>query len=430
MLRMTSPRHHADSCPAVIVGCGLAGIAAAAALRQGGHSVVVLEQDNLPRQPVPRRRVPQAGHLHNLLTRGQIHMEELLPGFRRQLRAAGAREVPVAAGTRVFEFGTAMPARDLGLRILCAPRPLIEHVARRLLQHDGSVRIREGVRVEELELSHDNSVAGVVLSTGAHRERVETSLVVDASGIRTEGTRWLQLAGIPAPRVDRRPVSRWYTTEEVKRPAFEKFDRSWMVFPTPPHTRSGIVSPLGTDRWHISLSGVSGDPPPRSWIDVRAYAETLEVSWIAELLDSAEPVGEPRVFRRPFATWHRYDLQEEPVAGLLPIGDALMCLDPLLGQGMSVAAWHASILAEALARTNHRSAPADITMSYLSRATTACHSAWELEEIAMEQRARAEMRELGAELARDLALHRRYVSAWHLTERATAIRDAFAALRT
>ena len=132
---MSSPRHDdADACPAVIVGCGLAGIAAAAALRRGGHSVVVLEQDNLPPQPVPRRRVPQAGHLHNLLTRGQIHMEELLPGFRKQLRAAGAREVPVAAGTRVFEFGIAMPARDLGLRMVCAPRPLIEHIARRLLQ--------------------------------------------------------------------------------------------------------------------------------------------------------------------------------------------------------------------------------------------------------------------------------------------------------
>ena len=47
----------------------------------------------------------------------------------------------------------------------------------------------------------------------------------------------------------------------------------------------------------------------------------------------------------------------------------------------------------------------------------------------MEQRARAEMHELGAQLASDIELHRRYVSAWHLTERATVIRDAFAAIR-
>ena len=106
-----------------------------------------------------------------------------------------------------------------------------------------------------------------------------------------------------------------------------------------------------------------------------------------------------------------------------------MCLDPLLGQGMSVAAWHASILAEALARTNHRSTPADITKSYLSRAATACHAAWELEEVAMEQTSESRMHELGTQLASDIELHRRYVSAWHLTERATVIRDAFAAIR-
>ena len=380
-------------------------------------------------QPLPRRGVPQSGQLHNLLTRGQIHMEELLPGFRKRLLAAGAREVPVATGTRVFEFGIAMPSRDLGLRMVCAPRPLIENVARQLLQEDDGVRIRHGVRVAGLDLSPENSVAGVILDSGAHRERVEASLIVDASGFRAEGKQWLEQAGLPVPRVDRRRVSRWYATQEVKRPTSKAFDRSWMIFPTPPRTRSGIISPSGTGSWHVSLSGASGDAPPRSWTDLRAYAETLEVSWIAELLGEGEPVGAPRVFRRPFSTWHRYDLQEEPVVGLLPIGDALMCLDPLLGQGMSVAAWHASILAKILARTNHRSLSAELTKAYLSHAAVACETAWELGEVAVERRASAEMQELGAQLARDPELHRRYVSAWHLTEHADVIRKAFAAIR-
>ena len=421
-------RSDMDECPAVVVGCGLAGIAAAAALRRGGHSVVLLELDTLPSQPLARRGVPQADQLHNLLTRGQVHLEELLPGFREHLRAAGAREVSVATGTRVFEFGITMPTRDLGLRVVCAPRPLIEHVSRQLLLNDGGVSIRQGVQVRQLELSWDGSVAAVVLDTGSHQERVRASLVVDASGIRAEGRRWLQRAVVPAPRVDRRRVSRWYVSAEVKRPASEfAADRSWMVFPTPPHTRAGLISPSGIDRWHVSVSGVSGDPPPRSWADMCMYAETLEVPWIAQLLARGKPLSEPRVFRRPFSTWHRYDLQQEPVVGLLPIGDAFMCLDPLLGQGMSVAAWHASILAGVLVETNRQFSRADLTKAYLSRTAAACHTAWNLGEVPVKKRTRTEMQELGALLDSDPESHRRYVGAWHLIEPAAAIDAAFAA---
>lgn len=421
-------RSEMEDRPAVVVGCGLAGIAAAAALRRGGRPVLVLEQDALPSKPLPRPGVPQADHLHNLLTRGQIDLEELLPGFGQELRATGAREVPVATETQVFEFGTTMPSRDLGLRLVCAPRPLFEHVARRLLLDGGGVSVRQGVRVRQLELGPDDSVTGVLFDTGAGQERVDASLVVDASGIRTEGRRWLQRAGLPVPRIDRRRTSRWYVTAEVGRPASElAVDRSWMVFPTPPRTRASIVSPAGVDRWFVSVSGGPGDPPPRSRAELRAYAETLEVPWIARLLDRGALLSDPRTFRRPLSTWNRYDLQEEPVLGLLPVGDAFMCLDPLIGQGMSVAAWHASILAEALTGLGPQSSPLELAKAYLPRAAAACHAAWTLGKVLTGGRTSAEARELGALLESDPELHRRYVGAWHLTEPAAAIEAAFVA---
>lgn len=413
--------------PAVVVGCGLAGIAAAAALRKAGRAVVVLEQDSLPSEPLPRPGVPQADHLHNLLARGQMHLEELLPGFGGQLRAAGAREVPVATGTRVFEFGTTMPSRDLGLQLVCASRPLIEHVARRLLLDGGGVSVRQGTRVRELELGSDSSVTGVVFETGTQQERVDASLVIDASGIRTEGRRWLQRAGLSAPRIDRRRTARWYVTAEVGRSTSEfGGDRAWMVFPKPPHTRAGIASPAGADCWSVSVSGGPRDTPPRSWTELRTYAKTLEAPWIARLLARGTPLNDLRTFRRPFSVWHRYDLQEEPVLGLLPVGDAFMCLDPLIGHGMSVAAWHASILAG----LDHQSSRLELAKAYLPRAATACEAAWTLGPVLTGERTSAEVRKLGALLASDPELHRRYVGAWHLIEPATAIDAAFAAATT
>jgi 2-polyprenyl-6-methoxyphenol hydroxylase-like FAD-dependent oxidoreductase len=366
--------------------------------------------------------------MHNLMTCGQVHIEALLPGFCEQLRAAGGREVAVASGTHVFEFGTTMPSRDLGLRLVCAPRPLIEHVARRLLLDRGGVSIRQGVRARQLLRESNGSVAGVLLSSGSQRERVSASLVVDASGVRAEGRRWLQRAELPVPRVDRKRTSRWYVTGEVRRPASQlAVDQSWMIFPTPPQTRAGIVSPAGTDRWYVSLSGGPDDPPPRSWAEMGAYAETLEASWIALLLDRGEPLGDPRLFRRPLSIWHRYDLQKKPTVGLLPVGDAYMCLDPLSGQGMSVAAWHASILAESLGERDGRSWREELANAYLPRAAKACRAAWTLGEVLVGGRSIAGTQGLGALLEGDPDLHRRYVGAWHLTEPAAAIDAAFSA---
>jgi 2-polyprenyl-6-methoxyphenol hydroxylase-like FAD-dependent oxidoreductase len=393
--------------------------------------VVLLEQDTLPSEPLPRRGVPQGDQLHNLMSCGQVHMEAVLPGFGEHLRAAGAREVAVAGGTQVFEFGTTMPSRDLGLRLVCAPRPLIEHVARQLLLDQGGVRIRQSARARQLLLGPNGSVTGVLVDSGSRRERVGASLVVDASGLRAEGRRWLRRAELPVPRVDRKRTSRWYVSAEVRRPASQlAVDRSWMVFPTPPQTRAGIVSPAGTDRWYVSLSGGHGDPPPRSWAEMRAYAETLEAPWIALLLDCGEPLGDPRLFRRPFSLWHRYDLQEKPLVGLLPVGDAYMCLDPLSGQGMSVAAWHGSILAESLGGQDSRSWREALGNAYLPRAADACRAAWTLGEVLAGRRSIAETQGLGTLLERDPELHRRYVGAWHLIEPAGAVDAAFAAVST
>ena len=56
---------------AVVIGAGMAGLAAAGAVADYFEQVIVLERDRLPNQAVPRAGTPQSRHLHGLLPGGQ-----------------------------------------------------------------------------------------------------------------------------------------------------------------------------------------------------------------------------------------------------------------------------------------------------------------------------------------------------------------------
>ena len=80
---MTAPSH------AVVIGASIAGLLAAAALSGACPRVTLFERDTLPAEPGPRRGVPQTRQLHALQARGVQALDELLPGLRDELVAAG-----------------------------------------------------------------------------------------------------------------------------------------------------------------------------------------------------------------------------------------------------------------------------------------------------------------------------------------------------
>jgi 2-polyprenyl-6-methoxyphenol hydroxylase-like FAD-dependent oxidoreductase len=73
---------------ALVIGAGMGGLAAAAALVGRFDEVVVLERDSLPDRLDHRAGAPQGRHVQALLTAGQQALEALLPVATG--RAAGA----------------------------------------------------------------------------------------------------------------------------------------------------------------------------------------------------------------------------------------------------------------------------------------------------------------------------------------------------
>ncbi|MCZ9345986.1 NAD(P)-binding protein, partial [Streptomyces sp. TRM76130] len=128
---------------AVVIGAGLAGMLAAAALSTAVDEVVVLERDDLPDGPEHRRGVPQGRHAHLLMAGGLAAMDGLVPGLdlRARLLAAGAREISLASGMLALSpDGWLRRWRREGPHLLTCSRALLDWAVRRaVLDHTTGV---------------------------------------------------------------------------------------------------------------------------------------------------------------------------------------------------------------------------------------------------------------------------------------------------
>jgi 2-polyprenyl-6-methoxyphenol hydroxylase-like FAD-dependent oxidoreductase len=103
------------------------------------------------------------------------------------------------------------------------------------------------------------------------------------------------------------------------------------------------------DTWMLAIAhhGDYGAPPADFTAMLAAARQLLPPAIMAGLRD-ATPVDDIAVSRDTGALWHRYDRMPRFPAGLVVIGDGLCRLNPLHGQGMTMAALEALALRDCL----------------------------------------------------------------------------------
>src|SRR5262245_28845419 len=74
---------------AVVLGGSIAGLIAARVLADAYEKVTIVERDVLPAGYDHRRGVPHGRHVHGLIPRGRMLLDELMPGLSDELVAAG-----------------------------------------------------------------------------------------------------------------------------------------------------------------------------------------------------------------------------------------------------------------------------------------------------------------------------------------------------
>ncbi|MFJ9721834.1 FAD-dependent monooxygenase [Streptomyces sp. NPDC101209] len=342
---------------AVVIGAGIGGLLAAAALSRAAPEteIVLLDRDALPDGPENRRGVPQGRHAHLLMAGGWSAMETLFEGgMRARLLDAGAREISLGSGMLALtaDAGWFHRYRWNGSRMITCTRALLDWVVRDGLSEQAPNLSIHRATVEGL-IGDARRVRGVRVS-GAGSDlgsRIEADFVVDTSGRGSHNLRWLRDIGVED--VEERQVDCGLTnaTRIYRTPAGAESFPLTMLQANPYSGRPGrsaMVLPIEGNRWMVSAGGTRGGEPPSDPQGFLKYISSLPHPIVGQLVSAAEPLTDVAVSRST-SNVRRY-FEKSPVwpERFLVLGDALATFNPAYGQGMSVAALGAQDLLRAL----------------------------------------------------------------------------------
>ncbi|MGW0825235.1 NAD(P)/FAD-dependent oxidoreductase [Streptomyces sp. NPDC002845] len=347
---------------AIVIGGGLAGLLAATAVSKAVDTVTVIERDELPDGPRPRKGLPQARHIHTLMAGGAEAIDKLLPGTTDYLLAEGAHFQPLTSHMVALSpegwYRRWRPTHYL----ITVSRDLLDHVVRTQVLKDERIEVLSGRQATGL-LGSSHRVSGVTLTTaGPSRdtEELTADLVIDASGRGSRATTWLAdlgITGIPEHTMD---TGLTYATRIYRALDGAETIPVINVMADPRGTGPGqaaALAPIENGQWIVSLGGTRGGEPTADPEDFVRFARSLRHPLIGDIISRAHPLTDVTLTHSTRNRRRYFEKARNWPENFIALGDSIATFNPVYGQGMSVAAQGALALHRHLARTGDVRSP-------------------------------------------------------------------------
>jgi 2-polyprenyl-6-methoxyphenol hydroxylase-like FAD-dependent oxidoreductase len=378
----------------VVIGASIAGLLAAAALHEACPRVTVYERDILPAAPGPRRGVPQSRQLHALQARGVRALDELLPGLRDELIAAGGVAADMQGDVHWYLDDYLLKPARTGLEGIGISRPRLEWLIRARVAALPGVTITDATDVVR-PVTGDGRVTGVTVRAArepdAREETVAADLLVDAAGRGSRTPVWLPALGRRAPATTQVRAGVTYVSRLYRRDQKQLDGRfGSLCTPYPGRPFGGAVLRQEGNQWVVLIAGMVGTDPPVDEAGMIAFADRFASPDIALVMRESAPLSEPMKYTYPESMRYHYESLPDRLDGLLVIGDAYCSFNPIYGQGITITALQALILRGLISpadhraanhrAANHRAAPvnaADLARHYFQAAGKLVAEAWE-----------------------------------------------------
>ncbi len=332
-----------------MLGGGVIGLMTAMLLARDQHDVTVFERDAEPVPDSPddawqawdRGGVAQFRQPHYLHSAARQILDRYLPEVKEAL---------LGAGCTTFDLSTTMPSsitdrarRESDERFVTVTgrRAVVEYAVASAAER--LIPVVRGVSVAGL-LSGRSVADGIPHVAGvrtADGKEYRADLVIDAMGRRSRLPDWLEVIGA------RRPIE---LAEESGFIYYTRFFRSTSgavpahrtTFQTHFHSFTLLTLPGDSHTWSVTVFIFSGDPPlkmlrdPERWTAL-VSACPLHAHWLeGRAITDVLPMG--GVADR----YRRFVVDDAPVAtGILSVGDATACTNPVGGRGITMGLMHA-----------------------------------------------------------------------------------------
>lgn len=318
---------------AIILGGGCAGMLAARVLADHYTRVSIVDVG------IRTKRIPQGVHLHVLLKRGQQIFNDLFPGILHDAKD----HCPHLDWARDTEwlgpFGTyARYASDVSGYFMSRGF-LDELMQARIAQISNIVTLPGRGRV--LFDEHHRRAIGAEIVDNGITSTIEGDLIVDARGRTSDIGVLLQQIGITitSQKID---SSIAYATRifSARKPFVDAAQRYVQIRPSV-RDRGIVVSPIEGSRMTVTLITNGLMPPSTEHAFMKAITE-FKPYLSGVILD--EPHTSVHVFRNFSSRRYVFKSASSWPQAFIALGDAACIINPVYGQGMTIAAMQAELL--------------------------------------------------------------------------------------